>query len=133
MKSGRPKPLVAVVDDDRDFLEAVRQMLSPAFETACFSTGDGLPGDFGDWGPDLLILDLHMPGTDGAGVCRRVRSDHRFKDLPVLFLTASRADEDFVKTLRVGADAYLTKPIGAAALRRKVREALGRNSASAVS
>jgi DNA-binding response OmpR family regulator len=124
VKRAGAKPLVAVVDDDRDFREAVRLMLTPTYHVEGFSSGEGLPGGFEGVEPDLLLLDIHMPGADGFKVCSRIRADPRFKGLPVLFLTSSRTDEDFMKTLRAGGDAYLTKPIGAAELRRRIREAL---------
>lgn len=124
MRNPERKPLVVAVDDDRDFLEAIRQMLTPAFRVECFSGPAGLPEAAEGLEPDLLLLDLHMPDVDGVGLCKRFRAQPRFADLPVLFLTASKADEDFVRGLRVGADGYLNKPIGAAELRRRVKDAL---------
>jgi CheY-like chemotaxis protein len=120
----RRKPRVVAVDDDKDFLSAVRKMLEPAYEVTCLSDGHGLPEQVEGLDPDLLLLDLHMPEIDGVEVCRRVRADPRFADLPVVFLTGSKADEDFVATLQAGAWAFLAKPIGAQALRRRIAEAL---------
>ena len=60
--------------------------------------------------PDLLVLDVLMPGTDGFQVCRQVRGDPLLKDVPILFLTAKSKDEDKIEGFRAGADDYLSKP-----------------------
>lgn len=117
-------PLIVAVDDDLDFLEALRQMLAPTCRVETFSAPEGVPEQVEALAPDLLILDLHMPGTDGVRLCKQCRARPGLAGLPVLFLTASKDDEDFLRTVRVGADGTLNKPIGGAALRRRVREAL---------
>lgn len=126
MSEASRKPLVVAVDDDADFLEAIRHMLQPAYRVECLSDGADLSGRLEGLDPDLLLLDMHMPGVDGVGACRDVRKAPGLSDLPILFLTASKDDEDFLRGIQVGADAYLTKPIATAELRRRVREALAR-------
>ena len=125
MRNPERKPLVVAVDDDKDFLEAIRLMLGPAYRVECFSGPAGLPEAAESLDPDLLILDLHMPGVDGIGLCKRFRAQPHFAELPVLFLTASKADEDFVRGLRVGADGYLNKPFRMERLTERMEQLLG--------
>jgi DNA-binding response OmpR family regulator len=73
--------------------------------------------------PDLVLLDVMLPGFDGIEVCRRIRPTH--PDLPILMLTARGAEDDKVRGLKAGADDYVTKPFGARELLARV-EALGR-------
>jgi two-component system alkaline phosphatase synthesis response regulator PhoP len=70
--------------------------------------------------PDLIVLDIMMPGVSGYEVCRRLRADERTRDIPIIFLTAkdTLADRDF--GLELGANAYITKPFGP----RKLIEAI---------
>jgi DNA-binding response OmpR family regulator len=76
--------------------------------------------------PDLMVLDVLMPGMDGFEVCRQVRSDPLLKNLPVLFLTAKGKDEDRITGLRAGADDYLSKPFNVDELYLRVRAILRR-------
>jgi CheY-like chemotaxis protein len=66
--------------------------------------------------PDLVVLDVNMPGLDGPEVCRRVRADATTHGLPVLVLTAAARDEDRRRALAAGADGYMTKPFSPLAL-----------------
>jgi DNA-binding response OmpR family regulator len=61
--------------------------------------------------PDLVLSDTRMPVMDGWELCRRLKSDQRFREVPFVFLTARRAVEDKVRGLELGVDDYLTKPI----------------------
>jgi DNA-binding response OmpR family regulator len=60
--------------------------------------------------PDLVVLDILMPETDGYEVCRRIKSDERTRDIPVIFLSAKDTPMDQEVGMRLGADAYITKP-----------------------
>jgi two-component system, cell cycle sensor histidine kinase and response regulator CckA len=124
------KPRIVVVDDEKDFRELVRSWLAPRYEVECFSGGEGLADLLAPLEPDLLILDVHMPGADGFTVCRRLRRDPRFTFLPIVFLTASKQDVDFVKTLALGANSFLTKPITGQELNFRVRELLAAERAA---
>ncbi|CAG0968798.1 MAG: response regulator transcription factor [Anaerolinea sp.] len=76
--------------------------------------------------PDLVILDITMPGMDGLTLCRQIRSDNRFIDLPVLFLTAHDKTDDVVVGLDAGADDYVTKPFELTELKARVRALMRR-------
>ena len=61
--------------------------------------------------PDLMLLDIMMPGMDGTEVCRQVKADPELKDIPIIMVTAKHLDEDVVKGLDAGADDYVSKPV----------------------
>ena len=74
--------------------------------------------------PDLIVLDLMMPGLDGFEVCRRVRTDPRFSSIPVILLTAKGQESDSERGLAVGATEFMSKPYSPSELLRRVREIL---------
>jgi CheY-like chemotaxis protein len=75
--------------------------------------------------PDLIILDLHMPGLDGFGVIQELRRDQSFANTPVMALTASAMMGDRERALSMGFTGYIAKPIRLAALRAEVERLLG--------
>jgi DNA-binding response OmpR family regulator len=117
-----------VVEDDA----ALRDILARRFEDAGYAvetaaTGPDALAAVGRALPDLVLLDVMLPGLDGLDVCRRLRADHAL--LPILLLTA-RADElDRVVGLEVGADDYITKPFSVQEVVARVRAALRRSRA----
>ena len=74
--------------------------------------------------PDLMILDIMMPGIDGFEVCTRLRSEGNTANLPIIMLSAKTDAQSVKKGLELGADRYLTKPVGPDELTRHVREVL---------
>ena len=81
--------------------------------------------------PDLVILDVIMPGMDGYTVCREMRADPNLSDVPILFLTAKTKDEDKITGFNAGADDYLSKPFNLDELILRVRAILRRTRLSA--
>lgn len=71
--------------------------------------------------PDLILLDVMMPGVDGYEICRRLKGDHATADIPVIFITALNQTEDEEKGLNLGAIDYITKPLSPAIVRARVR------------
>jgi DNA-binding response OmpR family regulator len=82
--------------------------------------------------PDLLVLDVIMPGTDGYQVCRQVRGDPMLKNVPILFLTAKSKDEDKIEGFRAGGDDYLAKPFNMQELQLRIKAILRRTSKSQI-
>jgi DNA-binding response OmpR family regulator len=113
---------VVLVDDDRDLQTIVRGWLSDSYDTVSLSSGEGLLDELASLEPSLLILDVVMPGPDGFTLCRKIRSDSRFADLPILFLTGCGADDDFIRNIDAGGTAYLVKPVSRRRLLVKVAE-----------
>ena len=70
--------------------------------------------------PDLILLDLNLPRMDGRALLAEMRADERLKSIPVVVLTTSQAEEDIIKSYRLGANCYITKPVGLAEFARVV-------------
>lgn len=116
---------VAIVEDDRLFNEALHQILKKAgYETACaYSFGEGLA--LIEKKPDLIIIDVNLPGGEGFELCRRARD---YGQVPVIFLTARDEETDMIKAFDLGADDYLVKPFPMAVLLKHVEAVLRRSS-----
>lgn len=115
---------ILVADDDRDLLELVAFSLAQAgFLTLKAPDGDAALRIFAAESPDLLILDINMPGRSGFEVCEEVRRRSR---VPVMMLTVRGAEEDLVRALELGADDYLNKPFSPRTLLARVKALLRR-------
>jgi len=99
---------VLVVEDDRVINQAVSDRLeAEGYEVARAWDGPGAVAAYGEHSPDLVVLDVMLPGYDGHEVCRRIQAD---RPVPVLMLTARADETDVLVELGLGADDYLTKP-----------------------
>ena len=115
---------VLVVDDEEAIAEAVRARLqSEGFEVVVAGDGPEAIGLCEQVHPDLVVLDLMLPGMDGLEVCRQIQRD---RWVPVLMLTARTEEADKVAGFAVGADDYLTKPFSLRELVERVRAILRR-------
>jgi two-component system, OmpR family, response regulator MprA len=118
---------ILVVDDDRKLREMLRRALeSSGFEVATAEDGGRALAAVSAKAPDLIVLDVLMPGVDGLGVARRLRE--RGDPVPILMLTARDAVPDRVAGLDAGADDYLVKPFALDELTARVRALLRRRS-----
>jgi two-component system, OmpR family, response regulator RpaA len=118
---------VLVIDDDELVSRTVQRALK-MYGYQVMVAGSGIEGLqlARRHVPDLFILDIVMPGTDGYQVCRQIRGDPLLKQLPVLFLTAKSKDEDKIEGFRAGADDYLPKPFNMEELQLRVKAILRR-------
>ena len=118
---------ILVVDDEPDIVEILRYNLTQAMYQV-FSASDGLMGFYQAErnSPHLIILDVMMPNLDGIATCEKLRSDERFKDTIILFLTARGEDFSHVAAFDAGADDYIIKPIKPKVLVSKVNALLRR-------
>lgn len=122
---------ILAVDDDREVLETLGRVLEREnLEVQLANSGAQALDMLEQRVPDVLILDIIMPGMDGITICRRLRSDPRFTALPILFLTAKGSTDDIVDGLDAGADDYVVKPFELAELRARVQALLRRGSRS---
>jgi DNA-binding response OmpR family regulator len=120
---------VLVVDDDVTVSDVVRRYLERAgYDVALAADGPAALTIFSERHPDLVVLDLMLPGIDGLEVCRRMRADAR--DVPVVMLTALGDEADRVLGLELGADDYVTKPFSPRELVLRVQSVLRRSSTS---
>jgi DNA-binding response OmpR family regulator len=124
-------PRVLVVDDDLTVAEVVGDYLREAgLETRHAADGQAALDLAGRWPPDLVVLDLMLPGIDGLEVCRRLRAEREGQPpLPVIMLTALGQEGDRVLGLETGADDYVTKPFSPRELALRVQAVLRRAAA----
>ena len=121
-----PAPVVLVVDDDA----TIRRLLQITLETEGFTVttaGDGVEGlrmAQEAPRPDLVLLDIMMPGMDGLQVCHTLKNDPSTKDMPVVLLSAKAQSHDIELGMRVGANDYITKPPDLLDLVTRVRSLL---------
>ncbi|MBW2281738.1 MAG: response regulator [Deltaproteobacteria bacterium] len=122
---------ILVVDDEPDLLELVRFNLEDAgYGVEVASSGSAALEVLRRSVPDLLVLDLMLPDVSGTEICRRVRSDARLANLPVIMLTARSSEIDRVVGFEVGADDYVTKPFSPRELVLRVQAVLRRRAAA---
>lgn len=111
---------ILVVDDEPDLVELLRHHLQREhYEVAVANDGEAALAEARRRIPDLIVLDLMLPGIDGLEVCRRLRADTRTQHIPIVMLTAKGEETDAVIGLAQGADDYVRKPFG-------IRELLAR-------
>ncbi|EME72000.1 response regulator [Paramagnetospirillum caucaseum] len=112
MSSDDTRPTILVVDDTPDNLKLMSGLLKDLYRVKIANNGEkALAIAASEAPPDLILLDIMMPGMDGHEVCRRLKADRATRDIPVIFLTAMSGAEDEEAGLRLGAVDYVTKPI----------------------
>jgi DNA-binding response OmpR family regulator len=118
---------ILAVDDDEPVLRSVKRVLENAgFTVSTASGGQEALNLIARGQPDLVVLDMIMPGIDGLEVCRRIRADPFTAKLPILFLTAKSRPTDVAQGLDAGGDDFLTKPFEVVELPARVRALLRR-------
>ena len=124
-----PKRRILVVEDDENILELLRYNFSnEGYDVLCASSGEeGLQITRSEL-PDLVVLDLMLPGIDGLEVCKTVKTDSKTSHIPVVMLTAKGEETDIVTGLELGADDYVTKPFSPRILIARVKTVLRRQS-----
>ncbi len=126
------KPRVLVVDDEEDILELVRYNLAKeGYKVHCVATGEEALEAARHEVPDLIVLDLMLPGVDGLEVCRILRRDPKTAHIPIIMLTAKGEEADVVAGLELGADDYVAKPFSPRVLLARTKAVLRRRSAHA--
>lgn len=116
------RSLVLIVDDVHENLHGLMNILRDDYAIAAATSGDkALALARRQPQPDLILLDIVMPGMDGYEVCRRLKADPRTSQIPVIFLTSLSNEEDEKRGLDLGAEDYVTKPISPPILRARVR------------
>jgi len=122
-------PTVLVIEDEQTIAQAVAARLRrEGFAVEVATDGESGVEAHDRLHPDLVVLDLMLPGLDGLEVCRRIQRDH---PVPVLVLTARDTEDDLVTGLAAGADDYLTKPFSGRELVARIRALLRRADRSA--
>ena len=118
---------ILIIDDEPDVREIIRYNLTKEGYEVDIAE-DGLKGikKVGEFNPDLIILDMMMPGMDGVEVCHQIRSSTKYNHIIICFLSARNEDYSQVAGLESGADDYLAKPVSPRVLVSKVKSLLRR-------
>ena len=119
--------IIIVIEDEPDIQEVIVHNLSrEGFEV--LSAGDGETGlkMVKDKSPDLVLLDLMLPGLDGIEICRQLKGDSMTRAIPIIMVTAKGEESDIVLGLGIGADDYVTKPFSPKELTARVKAVLRR-------
>jgi two-component system phosphate regulon response regulator PhoB len=121
---------ILVVEDEHDIRDLlVATLRREGYLVRAASNGDEALAALRDTPPDLVLLDLLLPGVDGAEICRRLKSRPTTRGIPVIMLTARGSDGDILAGLELGADDYVTKPFSTRVLAARIRTVLRRAGA----
>ncbi|MEG1559891.1 MAG: response regulator transcription factor [Clostridia bacterium] len=127
MELNQNKRTIFIVEDDPDIREIMNYALNSAgYEIVGFDNGETMLSELVMHAPDLLLLDIMLPGMDGLSILKAFRSDPKFLRTPVMLVSAKMTELDKVKGLDIGADDYLTKPFGVMELVSRVKALLRR-------
>ncbi len=106
------KARILAVDDSATILEMIKAILeSGGYEVITATDGNEALVTAREQNPDLILLDVMLPGLDGYRVCRLLKFDQKYKHIPIIMLTAKTEEQSMVTGLRTGANQYLTKPV----------------------
>ena len=118
---------ILVVEDDPDIAQLIAHYLQKAGHTAeCLTSGSGVVPHARSSPPDLVLLDLMLPGMDGLMVCQALRSQRETAGIPIIMLTARGEEADRIAGLELGADDYITKPFSPGELTARITALLRR-------
>ncbi|MBN23055.1 MAG: DNA-binding response regulator [Bdellovibrionaceae bacterium] len=119
---------LVIIEDEADIAELMEFHLKKHGHTIHkFESGESGLSAIQNHLPDLVLLDLMLPGKDGLTICKEIKSSEKTKDLPVVMVTAKGEEEDIVKGLEMGADDYISKPFSPKVLVARVDAVLRRN------
>ncbi|MFN8454454.1 MAG: response regulator transcription factor [Anaerolineae bacterium] len=119
-------PRVLVVDDDTEVAKSIEASLRKQYQVYVVYSGIEAIKEARRHRPNIIVLDVVMPGMDGFATCRELRGDPAIADVPILFLTALGRPEDRIEGFRAGADDYLTKPFNLEELQLRISAILRR-------
>jgi len=122
------KERILVVDDEEDILELVKfNLAKEGYRVDCVISGERALTRVIEERPDLILLDLMLPGLDGLDVCRELKNNPVTRRIPIVMLTAKGEDADIVLGLEMGAEDYVTKPFSPRVLLARLKAVLRRN------
>jgi len=118
---------IAILDDEEDILKLLQNYLNKAgFSVKAFSTPESFLRYLDHHRPDLILLDLMLPGSDGLEICRYLKKTPEKASIPIIMLTARSQEADRVTGLELGADDYVTKPFSLRELEARIKAVLRR-------
>ncbi len=120
---------ILIVDDEKEMVSMIRRALSSVKDIVIDAACDGLSAvqKFAEFKPDLILLDMRMPGIDGHEVCARIRKDPAGQEVKIIMISGAMDMDAVEKVARAGANDFLAKPFRNEFLRLKVERILGIN------
>ena len=115
---------ILIVDDNPTNVSILRELLAREYAVDVADTGEEALEQIACRVPDLVLLDVMMPGIDGYETCRRMRADPALEGVRIIMVTACAMEEERCEGLKAGADDYVTKPFSLRAIRERVRSML---------
>lgn len=115
------KPKILAVDDDPTIRATLHECLGRRYELSTVDMADDIDEALECFEPDLIILDVMMPGPDGISVCKKLKATAKGRYIPILFLTALKEDEPYLRGMSAGGDSWLTKPFSPEDLMGQIR------------
>jgi len=120
--------VICIVEDEEDILEILEiRLKQEGYTVLTAKTGEAGVRMILEHRPDLVLLDLMLPGMDGFDVCREIRANKNTRDIPIVMLTARGEEADIVSGLELGADDYVTKPFSLHVMMSRVKAVLRRS------
>lgn len=120
---------VLIAEDEPDIVESLTFLMTRAgFEVTSIADGNAVLAELALRLPEVLVLDVMLPGASGFDILRRLRADARYSELPVLMLTAKGQRRDRDTAMALGADLFMTKPYSNAEVTEAVRQLATRDS-----
>ncbi|MCM1233447.1 MAG: response regulator transcription factor [Ruminococcus flavefaciens] len=119
--------VIYIVEDDKNIQEIESYAIKGnGYDVRAFDDAEAFDRGMQEMKPDLLLLDVMLPGEDGLSVLKRLRSNNDTKELPVILVTAKDSEIDTVRGLDLGADDYITKPFGVMELMSRIKAIMRR-------
>ena len=116
---------ILIVDDEEKNIKLIKGILAPErYQVYEAFNGEEALKQVADNDPDLILLDIMMPGMDGFEVCKRLKQDESTKMIPIVMVTALNEKEHSIRAMKVGADDFLTKPVDHTELQVRVKSLL---------
>ncbi len=126
------KETIFVVEDEEDILELIQyNLVRESYRVDCMTSGEEALKRARKSPPDLMLLDLMLPGVDGLEVCRKIKADPLTAHIPIMIVSAKGEEADVVTGLELGADDYVAKPFSPRILTSRVKSLLRRKRVSA--
>jgi len=122
-----PQKKILIVEDDPDISSTIEYNLSrEGYKARIVDDGREVPGAVKKFKPDLILLDIMLPGRDGFDLCKSLKSDEQTSAIPIIMLTVKSGEVDVVLGLELGADDYVTKPFSIRVLLARIKNILRR-------
>jgi len=119
------KKRILIVDDEKGIVDLLKKRIEQEYEVLVASDGQEGLNMARDERPDLVVADVMMPRLDGYHMCRLLKFDENYKDIPVIMLTSREHERDRQTAREVKADAFITKPFNGGELMTSIRNLLG--------